>query len=82
MVVVTGVGGADVLLRDGSGGVGGRYVYKKISVHNTTTQTLRTTLTLGIRDIDTLDSFVVGEIANRFNSWLSLGGGTFSLFAE
>lgn len=28
MVVVTGVGGAEALLRDGSGGVGGRYVCK------------------------------------------------------
>ena len=29
MVAVTGVDGADVLLRDGSGGVGGRYTFKK-----------------------------------------------------
>lgn len=28
IVAVTGVGGADVFLRDGSGGVGGRYAYK------------------------------------------------------
>ena len=28
IVAVTGVGGADVLLRDGSGGVGGRYACK------------------------------------------------------
>ena len=31
MVVVTGVDGADVLLRDGSGGVGGRYTFNKSS---------------------------------------------------
>ena len=29
MVVVTGVDGADVLLRDGNGGVGGRYTFKE-----------------------------------------------------
>ena len=33
MVVATGVGGADVRLRDGSGGVGGRYVYKNEHQH-------------------------------------------------
>ena len=57
MVAVTGVGGADVLLRDGNGGVGGRYVYKKsVSIRNTK-KMFRITLTLGVRYRDVLDSF-------------------------
>jgi len=40
----------------------------------------RIMLTLGIRAIDTVDSFAPGEIVNRFNPWP--GGGMFSLSAE
>ena len=76
MVVVIGVGGADVLLRDGSGGVGGRYAYGR---YKQLQKTSNIRLTLGVRDIDAFDPFAPGKIANRFNPWLKLDGGTFSL---
>jgi hypothetical protein len=61
------VGGADVLFRDGSGGVGGRYVYKRNINTYKMTEMLHIILTLAKRDLDVVDSFVLEEITNRFD---------------